>query len=91
MFDIGSLETITEEDTSKECSPLYGSPTPRRAMSDPPTDVVTHKVTDSEEIQLLLKQIADTIHQTENIQRETKNDSQLSPQKVNLYMSTPLH
>ena len=101
MFDIGSLETITEEETSKECSPLFGSPTPHRAVSEPPNgDATANKLTDSEELQRLLKQITDTIHQTENIKRETHNSSSQQQQQqhavsspkvtIALLLTTPL-
>ncbi len=80
VADTSSLETITEEELSKECSPFYlESPPPtllvRGNVNKSGGDDQAHTVPDSEELQYLLKQIADTIHQTErNVeeQREKK-------------------
>ena len=84
MIDTGSLETITEEEflTSKESSPLYlGSPPPSSTVPRaPPTHASPHRVeekdvlhkvvSESEELQRLLKQIMDTVHETETNMEE---------------------
>lgn len=94
MIDIGSLETITEEEMSKECSPFYGS-SPSPQCSPPQTLPRYHGNSDhnnkpqsinddeplpevsSEELQLLLKQISDTVRQAEedNVFDEDKSPS----------------
>ena len=83
VADTSSLETITEEELSKECSPSYlGSPPPsllaRGNVNKSGGDDHTHTVPDSDELQYLLRQIADTIHQTERNVEEQKEKKKVN-------------
>lgn len=97
MIDIGSLETITEEETSKECSPSCGgSPAPQYSphqtigcrhdnnSSQSNAEVHSESQVSLEEFQLLLKQISDTVRQDE-VFEDTRQPPSTNKDQVIIY------